>query len=80
MFITVGNIAYYTHQKTASWYLSRGKARVSTAKEAANCVSRYVYSGNPRMVEANDEFEKLYSIKRRIPTNPQTYIDQGNPL
>ncbi len=60
MFVTDSNgIAQYVTAWGADMLKQLG-GTVSTAHEAAQCVSRLVCNGNPYMNEANDDFKRIY--------------------
>ncbi len=61
MFITIGNIAQYMTGFGAEALLVTGNARIATALEAAECISRMVFNGDSKMNEANDDFKRIYS-------------------
>lgn len=60
MFITIGNLSQYAPSIIDQVLLANPAARISTAHEAAECINRYVMSGDNRMHEANEAFQGIY--------------------
>ena len=70
MFITIGGLSQHVSDFAGNMLLSNPEASESTAREAAQCVDRYVCGGDPRMHEANREFKERYG--KPIIKNPAT--------
>ncbi len=61
MFVTQHDISQHVSDSTGAMLISMG-AKVSTAREAAECVSRLIALGASAMKEANEDFNRIYRL------------------
>lgn len=63
MFVTIDGISQYIGKDSYLVLLATGIAKESTAREAAECISRLVINGDGKMHQANEEFKRIYGVK-----------------
>lgn len=60
-FITIGNTAQHLGKHAALVVLATGQGREATAAEAGECLDRLIATNDPRMGEANHDYERFYT-------------------